>query len=392
MATAQGSGSSARPRVMVSGCFDMLHSGHVAFLEEAAEHGEVHVCVGSDRTVFDLKGRPTINSEQERKYLLESLRCVTRVYISRGSGILDFLPELDEIRPQIFFVNADGDTPAKRELMAARGIEYIVSSRKPREGLVARSTTSLRTLSEVPFRLDLAGGWLDQPMVSKHHPGAVVNCSLVPTDDYELRSGMSSSTRRTAQRLWGPRLPADDREKLAQIIFAVENPPGTKDVAGSQDAIGIVYPGLNRMDYDGAYWPTRITTTQDESVLQFLESHIKLVFTEPRPVEFDVLGDTRISAQHAADLARAADEFWQAVLDRNAPAAGKAMTASFDAQVAMFPRMRSPQIDAVLASDAARKALGHKITGAGGGGYVVLFTPDPVPNAIPIRIRREDGT
>src|SRR5262249_34746 len=150
---------------------------------------------------------------------------------------------------------------------------------------------------------------------------------------------MASSTRQTAIRLWGPHLPADDREKLARIIFAVENPPGTKDVAGSQDPIGIVYPGVNRLDYEGQYWPHKITTMLEPRVLDFLDARIQLVFSGERAPGFDVLSKTNIDRAGAESLAKAADECWQAILDTNAKAFGRAMTASFEAQIKMFPLM-----------------------------------------------------
>jgi len=51
-------------KVFVSGCFDMLHSGHIRFLEQAAEYGDVYVAIGSDRTVMDLKGRAPVTTEK----------------------------------------------------------------------------------------------------------------------------------------------------------------------------------------------------------------------------------------------------------------------------------------------------------------------------------------
>ena len=134
------------PKVLVSGCFDMLHSGHVAFLEEAASYGELYVSLGADHTVMQLKHRPTVCNEQERKYMLEALRCVKKVYIGPGEGKMDFLPLLEVVKPDIFFVNSDGSDDEKRALIEARGIRYIVSNRTPHVGLPARSTTALRRL------------------------------------------------------------------------------------------------------------------------------------------------------------------------------------------------------------------------------------------------------
>lgn len=154
-------------KVMVSGCFDLLHSGHVAFLQEAARLGDLYVCIGSDANVHQLKGRYPVNPQAERKFMLEALACVKSVWVNRGMGILDFLQEMDEIRPDVFFVNEDGHTPAKEALCRERGIQYVVSRRLPPESLPARSTTSLRVECTIPYRIDLAGGWLDQPWVSE---------------------------------------------------------------------------------------------------------------------------------------------------------------------------------------------------------------------------------
>ena len=132
------------PKVFVSGCFDVLHSGHIAFLEEAASYGDVYVSLGSDKTVMELKNRKTLYSEQERKYMLEAIRYVHKVYIGSGSGIMDFVPELELVKPDIFFVNVDGSSVEKKAFIESRGIRYVTSSRIPHAGLPERSTTSIR--------------------------------------------------------------------------------------------------------------------------------------------------------------------------------------------------------------------------------------------------------
>ena len=123
-------------KVFVSGCFDILHSGHIAFLNEAAQYGDLYVGLGSDNTIFDLKGRSTINSEEERKYMLEALACVHKVKINRGSGILDFLDDLKALKPDIFIVNEDGHTPEKQEICRTMGIDYKVLRRIPHAGQI----------------------------------------------------------------------------------------------------------------------------------------------------------------------------------------------------------------------------------------------------------------
>lgn len=188
-------------KVFVSGCFDLLHSGHVAFLQSAAALGELHVAVGSDATVFQLKGRSPVNSEEERLFMVRSVRGVAHAFISRGSGMLDFEPELRARQPDIFVVNEDGNVPRKERLCRELGIRYVVLARKPAPELPSRSSTELRAEEVMPYRIDLAGGWLDQPFVSELWPGPVLTISLEPTVPFNERSGMATSTRNHALEL-----------------------------------------------------------------------------------------------------------------------------------------------------------------------------------------------
>ena len=94
-------------KVFVSGCYDMLHSGHVAFFEDAAQYGDLYVGIGSDKTINELKARKTVNSDAERLYMVKSLKVVKDAWINQGGGLLDFLDELETLKPDIFFVNAD---------------------------------------------------------------------------------------------------------------------------------------------------------------------------------------------------------------------------------------------------------------------------------------------
>ena len=102
-----------KKKVFVSGCYDMLHSGHVAFFEEAATHGDLYVGIGSDKTIHELKARKTIHTEDERLYMVRALKSVKEAWVNSGSGVLDFVEDLKRLQPDIFFVNSDGHTPAK---------------------------------------------------------------------------------------------------------------------------------------------------------------------------------------------------------------------------------------------------------------------------------------
>ncbi len=135
-----------RPKVVVTGCYDWLHSGHVAFFEEAAALGDLHVCLGNDVNIEALKGRGhPLFKETERRYLVGAIRFVHRAYISKGMGQLDAEDEiLNVIRPAIYAVNEDGHKPEKAAFCAAHSIRYEVLKRVPKAGLEARSSTALR--------------------------------------------------------------------------------------------------------------------------------------------------------------------------------------------------------------------------------------------------------
>ncbi len=374
-------------KVFVSGSYDMLHSGHVAFFEEAAGYGDLYVGVGSDTTIAGLKARQTVNPDEERLYMVRALKVVKEAWINSGSGMLDFEKELRELKPDIFFVNTDGHTPAKEALCKELGIEYIISKRVPHGNLPARSTTALRQVCRIPYRIDLAGGWLDQPYVSKYASGAVLTISIEPDFDFNFRSGMATSSRNKAIELWHTDVPDGDKEQLAKILFSYENPPGTKYVSGSQDSLGITLPGLNYLYYDGGYWPARIETISDHKILDWIEKHIWLLPLSPRVADYDVLADTNINKEWAGALSRAADICWEGFKEMDLEKTGKSMTASFEAQIQMFPHMVTTEILSQLETYKP-KVKGWKLSGAGGGGYLIVLSEEEIENAIKIRIRR----
>ncbi len=374
-------------KIFVTGCFDLLHSGHVAFLTEAAEHGDVYIGIGSDRTVYNLKGRYPVNNQDERKYMLEALRCVKRCSINSGSGIMDFIDNPDAMNADVLYVNEDGNSPDKEKFCVEHGIEYIVSKRIPHGALPVRSATALRIECNIPFRIDLAGGWLDQPYVSKFIPGAVITISIEPTVEFNDRSGMASSTRWKAIELWHFDIPGGDKEKLAKMLFCYENPPGTAEVSGSQDALGIVLPGVNRLYYENNYWPSKIDSVTDESVLRFIEENLYLITLEPRAKAFSVLDGANPNMEGAKRLSEAANGCWKSLIGKDLRQFGKYFTASFEAQVSMFPRMADDNIRSVI--DKYRSvACGWKLSGAGGGGYLILVSDRNIPDTLKIKIRR----
>lgn len=136
---------SHRPSVIVTGCYDWLHSGHVRFFEEVAELGDLYVAVGNDANVRHLKGAGhPLQCQDERRYMAGAIRYVTQALITSGHGWMDAEPEIERLKPDMYAVNEDGDVPEKRAFCQAHGLAYVVLKRTPKDGLAKRSSTDLR--------------------------------------------------------------------------------------------------------------------------------------------------------------------------------------------------------------------------------------------------------
>lgn len=414
-------------KVFVSGCYDLLHSGHVEFFQQASQFGDLYVGIGSDATYLEYKHRKPMFPQEERLFMVRNIKAVKEAYINEGRGVIDFIPTLDIVKPDIFVVNAEGGSPTKRQLCEERGIQYIELERTPHEGLQARSSSSLKAAlstqhedntqtsdiknhtSAIPTRLDIAGTWIDQPYVSMHHPGWAITISLEPTFEVRDRCGLSTSTRNMIRKIWPMKLPKMEPEMLARLIFCFENNPEREDghISGAQDSIGICVPGLCRHYYDNNFWPKKIESTNDEMTLRFLEEHLVMIPMEPRKAGCSVVEEKDITPAKVKALADAADACWEAILSRNLEAFATSYKASFEAQIAMFPGMITPTYighpeqdnryiaDTIAYYSALDDVLAWKMPGAGGGGYLALVVKNTEqfiehhPEAFELHIRRE---
>ena len=389
----------ANKKVFVSGCYDLLHSGHVEFFRQAAEYGDLYVGIGSDNTILKYKNHQTVYKEQERLFMVKSIRYVKDAYINQGSGIMDFVPTIDIVKPDILVVNEDGSNDDKRRFCQEHGIEYVVLKRTPAEGLEARSSTSLKSATcTIPTRLDLAGTWIDQPYVSCFYPGWAITISLEPTFEVRDRGGLSTSTRNMIKKIWPIKLPDMQPEMLAKLVFCFENDPERSDgiISGAQDAIGICIPGLCRHFYNGRYWPERIEQVNDESILAWLESHLCLIPIEPRKPGCSVVEGKDVTEAKVKNLAKAADDCWNAIKQCDLTEFANAYNASFAAQVAMFPAMIRDNVQKHIDEYVNQPGvMALKMPGAGGGGYLALVVEDSMafcnthPEAIQLHIRRK---
>lgn len=389
---------SRTPKVFVSGCYDLLHSGHVEFFRQAAEYGDLYVGIGSDKTIEGYKHHKTVYSEQERLFMVKSIRYVKEAYINQGDGILDFLPTLDIVKPDILVVNSDGGSDTKKKVCEERGIQYVVLQRDPHEGLTARSSTDLKqSPCMIPTRIDIAGTWIDQPYVSQYAPGWAITASIEPTFEIRERCGLSTSTRNVIRRIWPYQLPNMDPEILARLVFCFENHPEREDgiISGAQDAIGICIPGVCRHWYDNHFWPHKIETCNDERILCWLEKHLVMVPMEPRQQGCSVVEGKNITEPKVKALADAAERCWNAMMAMDLEAFATAFKDSFNAQIAMFPAMIQGCVPAYIEKySSLSDVLAWKMPGAGGGGYLICVVKDVEafisshPEAIRLTIRR----
>ncbi len=190
-------------KVFVSGCYDILHAGHIKFFEDAKSLGDhLTVSFASDRVLFKHKKRKSSLPEDNKKTLLQSISVIDEVVVGKNSQTgLDFKDEFLRIRPDILAVTEDDEyKELKQQLCKEIGARYIVLAKTPSS--VTQTSTSnivkrIQAPLTLPLRVDFGGGWLDVPKFSKHD-AFIVNCSVSPLVSlfewkYKLKSGLGGS-------------------------------------------------------------------------------------------------------------------------------------------------------------------------------------------------------
>jgi len=252
-------------------------------------------------------------------------------------------------------------------------------------------------IGNIPFRMALAGGWIDQPFVSRLNPdppGSMVVVSLKPDIRFMDRAGMATGTRRVARRIWHDSLPADrDPASLARELYRAEN-AGKADPSGSQDMIGMVYPGISRLDYDaefeGGVFPRRIETCRDPEVVRWLERTVHLIPVAPRPEGYNPLGEQRLDPRWIARLGRTGRECFEAILRRDVNVLGASFNECMLCWEAILPcTVRHPtlQIDLMSLLKCYQRSYPGAMYSGCGGGYLLVASRRRPPGSFQVSIR-----
>jgi hypothetical protein len=254
-----------------------------------------------------------------------------------------------------------------------------------------------RVIGGIPNRLALAGGWIDQPFVSRLNPkppGSMVVVSLEPTFRVMDRAGCASGTRVVATSIWNGKLPGQPADELVRELYARENRDKPQP-SGSQDMIGLIYPGISRLDYDfaanGGVFPSHIESLTDTRTLRWLERVLHMLPIEPRPEGYNPLGEKRLAPKWIARLGQTGKDCFEAIRRRDLRGLGQSMNQCMVCWESILPQViRHPVIKMDLKAllQAYQRVYAGAMYSGCGGGYLLVASRSPVPGAFRVTIRR----
>ncbi len=251
-------------------------------------------------------------------------------------------------------------------------------------------------IGSIPYRMAFAGGWIDQPFVSQHNPtppGSMVVVALEPTNRFMDRCGMGTSTRKVAIEIWDGRVPEREPADLVRELYAAENERRPAP-SGSQDMAGILYPGVNRLDYDfeceGGYFPVHVESNNDPVVAQWLENHIYMVPILQRPLGYDPLEEKNLDPVWIQRLGQTGKDCFDAIVAKDAQSLGVSMNECMTCWETILPntvRHATIDIDLIaIITHYQQRYIGAMYSGSGGG-YLYVVSDEPVPGGFQVKVR-----
>jgi hypothetical protein len=251
-------------------------------------------------------------------------------------------------------------------------------------------------IGNLQYRIALAGGWIDQPFLSQHNPtppGSMVVVAVEPEFRWMDRAGICGSTRAIALGLWHGRLPDRDPEALVRELYAAEN-DGQAEPSGSQDMIGLIYPGVSRLDYDFAshegLFPKHIESNNDPNVAAWFARILHILPVAPRPDGYNPLGTKNLDPAWIARLGHSGRDCFDAIVGRDLAALGASMNECMACWEAILPNVvRHPtlRVDLIELLQFYRSRYAGAMYSGCGGGYLFVASDEPVPGAFKIRVR-----
>ncbi len=252
-------------------------------------------------------------------------------------------------------------------------------------------------LGAIPNRLQLAGGWIDQPFVSRRNPqppGSMVVAQIEPVFRPMDRSGIASGTRAIAMKLWGGKVPRNrPLAELTRELYEAEN-QGKAEPSGSQDMIGLIYPGVSRLDYDfnheGGIFPARVESCNEPCVARWLGKVLHLIAVGPRPTGYNPIAQQNLEREWVARVAQSGRDCFNAIVKMDASALGASLNLTMKCWETLLPlTVRDPLIKVdlpTLLQAYQRQYHGAMYSGCGGG-YLIVVSNERVPGAFKISLR-----
>jgi hypothetical protein len=251
-------------------------------------------------------------------------------------------------------------------------------------------------IGKMPYKLALAGGWIDQPFISKHNPsppGSMVVVNVEPQFWFMERAGISTGTRNIALELWKNGLPRRNLDELVRELYMTEN-TGKAEPSGSQDMIGLIYPGISRIDYDFKHregvFPVQVETNNDPQVISWLENVISILSIAPRPDGYNPLEIKNLEPDWIARLGNSGKMCYDAIIAKDIKALGESMNENMLCWEAILPgtvRHHTIKTDLMpLLKYYQSRYPGAMYSGCGGG-YLYVASEKLVPGAFHIKVR-----
>jgi hypothetical protein len=264
--------------------------------------------------------------------------------------------------------------------------------------LITKKSDIRQVIGKIPYRMAFAGGWIDQPFLSKNNPtppGSMVVVAIEPNMRLMERCGMGTSTRKVAMEIWDGQIPPGNPADLVRELYAAEN-EGQRNPSGSQDMAGILYPGVNRLDYDfhyeGGYFPAHVETNNDPTVIKWLERMIYMVPINQRPVGYNPLEEKNLDPAWISRLGQTGAECFDAITAKDARAFGTSMAECMKCWEIILPntiRHSTITIDLMaILGHYQERYYGAMYSGCGGG-YLYVVSDKPVPGGFQVKIRVE---